>query len=378
MAVIFGLLFFGAFIMLILSLIRPSWAKVESRKQGLLYYVPAFILFFVLAGSLADSPDTSEAENSHDDNNNETENEENEENNQENNNNEEDENEENNNSNEENAIEEEEEDEPEEIAFEFTSHEYNEEDETYDFVVETDLPDDTDVTISLQEIEEDSFEVYGYMYNGAIESYEVENGQIDGSIEGAEDDWDGPFPIANGEWYLTAAITVMEDDDSYNPHLYDEYGSYEELTENYLIDAELEDTDSGWTVGNLDKQTVEINNAHTVEEIEDMQAEFRKGRAEEIPYGELEKNPDALFGEYVTYSGEVLEITEQGALTILRLALDDYASEVIWVEYEGRTDAISEDDITIYGEVYGSHTYESQAGWMITVPAVMADNIEID
>ncbi|KIL45775.1 hypothetical protein [Jeotgalibacillus soli] len=107
----------------------------------------------------------------------------------------------------------------------------------------------------------------------------------------------------------------------------------------------------------------------------------KKANAQTIEYAQMEKNPDRYTGEYVTYTGEILEINESDDYTIMRVAVTESSygydfNDVIWVEYAGYTEFVAEDVVTFYGEVYGGYSYTSQAGWEITVPAVMADTIE--
>lgn len=63
-------------------------------------------------------------------------------------------------------------------------------------------------------------------------------------------------------------------------------------------------------------------------------------------------------------------------MTNIRLALDDYGDQMLFIEFDDYTDFVEGDQITIYGEIFGAHTYTSQAGWDITLPAIVADSIE--
>jgi hypothetical protein len=45
------------------------------------------------------------------------------------------------------------------------------------------------------------------------------------------------------------------------------------------------------------------------------------------------------------------------------------------VLYDGTTNAVEDSTITIYGEIMGSYTYESVAGYQITVPQMNAKYI---
>lgn len=68
-------------------------------------------------------------------------------------------------------------------------------------------------------------------------------------------------------------------------------------------------------------------------------------------------------------------------LTQIRLAVtqDSFgwnSNHLIFFEYDGLTDFLEYDVVTIYREVYESYNYESQAGWDITLHAVLVDTIE--
>lgn len=58
------------------------------------------------------------------------------------------------------------------------------------------------------------------------------------------------------------------------------------------------------------------------------------------------------------------------------IRLDIGNRDIIYIEYDDYTDFVEDDHITVYGEIYGDYSYESQAGWTITVPAIIADFIE--
>jgi hypothetical protein len=106
-----------------------------------------------------------------------------------------------------------------------------------------------------------------------------------------------------------------------------------------------------------------------------------KEKAKVVDYKQLEKNPDRMKGEYVTFQGEIVQILEEGESTEMRVAVTKESwgwssNDIVYVGYAGLTDYVEGDVITFYGEVYGSVQYTSQAGWDISVPAVIADVVE--
>jgi hypothetical protein len=68
---------------------------------------------------------------------------------------------------------------------------------------------------------------------------------------------------------------------------------------------------------------------------------------------------------------------ENYGLTEIRMDVNNNYGDTIYVTYDETTSAVEEDTITVYGEVYGSYTYESQAGWQITLPKIEAKYINV-
>ncbi len=95
-----------------------------------------------------------------------------------------------------------------------------------------------------------------------------------------------------------------------------------------------------------------------------------------IPYNQLIKNPDAYVGTKVKYYGEILQIQESGGggfmlLYVTNLGYDIW-SEQIWVNYRGHVRGAQGDQLTVYGIVTGSQSYETQIGGETFVPEVEA------
>ena len=119
----------------------------------------------------------------------------------------------------------------------------------------------------------------------------------------------------------------------------------------------------------------------TREMSEEEELASKRANAQTISYAHLEKNPDRYSGEYVKYRGEILQIMEDGIVTVIRLAVTPTSygydfNDVIWVEYIGLTEFVDGDVVTVYGTISGDHSYQSTAGWTITIPAMTADTIE--
>ena len=113
----------------------------------------------------------------------------------------------------------------------------------------------------------------------------------------------------------------------------------------------------------------------------EQEAAAKKTNAQTIDYAQLKKNPDRYKGEYVKYTGEVIQILEGDSITNIRLAVTKTSygydfNDVIFIEYPGYTDFVDNDIVTVYGEIYGSYSYESQAGFNISLPGLLAETIE--
>ncbi|MBM7648459.1 Skp family chaperone for outer membrane proteins [Bacillus ectoiniformans] len=107
----------------------------------------------------------------------------------------------------------------------------------------------------------------------------------------------------------------------------------------------------------------------------------KKANAQTISYPQLKKNPDRHTGEYVKYTGKIIQILEDGDYTNIRLSVtqESYgwdSNDVIFIEYDGLTDYVEDDVVTVYGMIYGEYKYKSQAGWDISLPGLMADSFE--
>lgn len=106
-----------------------------------------------------------------------------------------------------------------------------------------------------------------------------------------------------------------------------------------------------------------------------------KNQATAVNFKELDKNPDSFNGKIVKFTGQVVQIQEADNYGVIRLAVtkESYGwsiSDIIYVEYQNHTDAVKDDVVTVYGQLTGSKTYESQAHFQITVPSMTACVVE--
>ena len=102
--------------------------------------------------------------------------------------------------------------------------------------------------------------------------------------------------------------------------------------------------------------------------------------AKAIPYGELIKDPERYAGQKVKYYGEILQIQESDGVGIMLLYVTDLGYDIwtdqIWVDYLGHVKGVEGDQLTVYGLVTGTKSYETQIGGETYVPEVLAVYID--
>ncbi len=102
-----------------------------------------------------------------------------------------------------------------------------------------------------------------------------------------------------------------------------------------------------------------------------------KTQTQTVDYKKLEKDPNSFTGQKAQFTGQILQIQESGGNTVIRLAVTktDYGwdpNNVVWVDYQGTTDAVQDDVVTVYGVLAGSYTYTSEANYSIALPSITA------
>lgn len=101
-------------------------------------------------------------------------------------------------------------------------------------------------------------------------------------------------------------------------------------------------------------------------------------------YDEIARNPSNYFFEKLKFKGEVIQVMEDGDEYILRVNVTKgnyYWDDTILVYYTKKDSSeprILEDDIImLYGYGFDTVTYETVMGASVTIPAVMAEYIDI-
>lgn len=107
-------------------------------------------------------------------------------------------------------------------------------------------------------------------------------------------------------------------------------------------------------------------------------SELRKS-AKSIPYKSVARYPDKYKGQYIKFSGKVVQSLEDDGMFTLRVAQNDDYSQMFLVTYipENDTRILEDDEITVYGRYEGITTYTSTVGSDVTVPAVTSAAIDI-
>jgi len=107
-----------------------------------------------------------------------------------------------------------------------------------------------------------------------------------------------------------------------------------------------------------------------------------KQQAQTVDYKQLEKDPTSFDGTVAEFTGQIIQIQQSGNQGVIRLAVDQIfggvwnPSDVVYVTYQGNTDAVQGDVVNIYGPITGAETYTSQANFQITLPSMTGCIIE--
>lgn len=123
------------------------------------------------------------------------------------------------------------------------------------------------------------------------------------------------------------------------------------------------------------------------EEAKRKEEEARKKAEEEargyetgITYDALARYPDDNFGQKVKFSGEVIQVMNEGDSVTIRLAVDQNYDTVLLATFNKdamtKGNILEDDIITIYGTSMGDYTYESTFGQMIIVPLISVAKID--
>lgn len=99
-----------------------------------------------------------------------------------------------------------------------------------------------------------------------------------------------------------------------------------------------------------------------------------------ITYDQLARTPKQYKGQKVTFTGEVVQVLEDGGYTGLRLAVNGNTDNIILVDMKNKvlngSRVLENDLVTVYGESYGLTSYKSTQGEKITIPGMLGSQLK--
>lgn len=114
---------------------------------------------------------------------------------------------------------------------------------------------------------------------------------------------------------------------------------------------------------------------------EEIESYFKEG-CSALTYEQVARDPDAYRGEKATFTGEVIQVMQEGDTYTLRVNVTPTSygyKDTILVLYPAKAgdQRILEDDVvTLYGVMAGMYTYETVMGAELTVPLMSAQYVE--
>lgn len=114
---------------------------------------------------------------------------------------------------------------------------------------------------------------------------------------------------------------------------------------------------------------------------EEIESYFKEG-CSALTYEQVARDPDAYKGEKATFTGEVIQVMQEGDTYTLRVNVTPTSygyKDTILVLYTAKAgdQRILEDDVvTLYGAMAGMYTYKTVMGAELTVPLMSAQYVE--
>ena len=108
-----------------------------------------------------------------------------------------------------------------------------------------------------------------------------------------------------------------------------------------------------------------------------------KAACKETAYKDIARDSNGLIGDYVKFTGEVIQVMEEQKTYRMNVTADDYGfyTDTIMFTYNKASDEdriLEKDIITIWGQSTGLVTYDTVLGDRITVPCVDVKYVEIN
>lgn len=255
------------------------------------------------------------------------------------------------------------------INFEVGEYSYNPETKMLTVNVKTNMPEGSKAKGVIKEPEKEYIAVMSKESTVHDGNFHFEFGDHVSETSGRE-------VVKNGNYDFKMTFTV----DAENKAALDAFKDYDNFEKNYKSNGELEEIENGFKVRGINAGKVNIENALSAEEAEKAEIEEKKKLAKDLSYPELKKNPDGHKDELVKYTGEIVQIIESGGSTDIRLAVTKKSygyntNDIVYVTFDKPTEFVEKDIVTVTGNIEGSYSYTSQAGWNISVPLMKAIDI---
>lgn len=108
-----------------------------------------------------------------------------------------------------------------------------------------------------------------------------------------------------------------------------------------------------------------------------------KGQCKNISYDSLSRTPDQYKGEYVKFTGKVVQVCSEASSALYystyRVATSGSYNNVVYIyvdNYGSGTRILEDDWITFYGEYDGLYSYTTVMGASVTIPSIKVKYVE--
>lgn len=140
------------------------------------------------------------------------------------------------------------------------------------------------------------------------------------------------------------------------------------------------------TAGQASKVTIAYEGATCELEVmcSTISPEVYKAQCQDIAYSELARTPDAYKGQYVKFTGEIIQVQESGKSATYRINVtqDEYGfwDDTVIASFNlsnSQSRFLEDDIVTFYGEYEGLYTYTSVIGASITIPNIAIEYMDL-
>lgn len=111
-----------------------------------------------------------------------------------------------------------------------------------------------------------------------------------------------------------------------------------------------------------------------IQVVEESESTYKNSCRDDITFEQLNSDTNTYRGQRVTYRGQIDQVIHGHGETYYRIDVGNV--DIIYVTVNGYQDFVEDEYVQIWGEVKGSYTYESIAGYTITLPHIEVEYIE--